>query len=450
MDQDLITLTHVCHGWRDTFISRSSLWTKLDFENIDKTRTYIQRSQSSPLDLHLNSEGVIDVAFALVIPHIRRLRSLVIDADTLPSVLRHFRCHTPLLEELDIEISDLSDPVLDDALFNRDLSSLRDLRLNGVIMHSQIPWKNLANLRVVDLKTHRHIYGTTQMLDFFESASLLHTIFLSYPMPDLSDAPPERIVHLRHLKAFTIDVNYSPSILLRHLHIPIGASLISRFRLLNEESLLPDYLPQRSPNFDNLSHITSINILLDVELKCMRLCGPSGSVRVREWDCSMSTSYRTDRQILRSLVHPMLSTIQKLVISEYHHPKLARDHSCPIFKTLSSMNDLRTFVLVCSDYLPFILALDPEQNPSNLILCPSMEELVLYIVWYSDNLHPKYLTTMAKNRASRGAKLSSIMITILGGYSIEKDLSKLREHVTHVEHRTIDSGPPPWDEIPGE
>ena len=40
--QDLIKLTHVCSGWRNTFISCPPLWTQLDFKNVDKTRTYIQ------------------------------------------------------------------------------------------------------------------------------------------------------------------------------------------------------------------------------------------------------------------------------------------------------------------------------------------------------------------------------------------------------------------------
>ena len=37
MDQDLIALTHVCRGWRDAFISRSSLWTRIDLTNVGKT-----------------------------------------------------------------------------------------------------------------------------------------------------------------------------------------------------------------------------------------------------------------------------------------------------------------------------------------------------------------------------------------------------------------------------
>ena len=353
VDQELISLTHVCRGWRDTFISRSSLWTQLDFTDVDKTRTYIQRSRSSPLDLDFTVGEVIDDAFALVIPHIRRLRSLVIDQNTaLPNALRHFRCHTPLLEKLDIKIVSYRDPVLDHALFNTDLSSLRDLRLNGVITH--FPWKNLANLQVAYLDSRCYSYETTQMLDFFESALLLHTVLLWYPMPTSSDASQRRIVPLRHLKSFTIIASPLPSTLLRHLRMPINASLISEFRSLGEESPFLDYLPQRSPNFENISHITTINLITDSDPKCVRLSGPSGSLRVRAWDSprSASSSYRTDYQILHSLGHPMLSKIQKLVISEYDSRKRAKDDGCPIFKTLSSMNDLRTFVLIDTDFEP--------------------------------------------------------------------------------------------------
>ena len=65
-DRELIRLTHVCRGWRDTFISRSSLWTKLDFPSVEKTRMYIQRSKSSPLKVCFENEGGnIDETFFL-------------------------------------------------------------------------------------------------------------------------------------------------------------------------------------------------------------------------------------------------------------------------------------------------------------------------------------------------------------------------------------------------
>ena len=43
-DWDLIMSTHVCRQWRELLISSASLWTHLNFTNIDKTRAFIQRS----------------------------------------------------------------------------------------------------------------------------------------------------------------------------------------------------------------------------------------------------------------------------------------------------------------------------------------------------------------------------------------------------------------------
>ena len=94
----MITLTHLCYSWRDTFTSRSSLWTQLDFGNIEKTRTYIQRSQDSPFKICLGPGEVKDDAFSPIISHIRRLKSLTICAGALPGVIRHFRCHTSSTE----------------------------------------------------------------------------------------------------------------------------------------------------------------------------------------------------------------------------------------------------------------------------------------------------------------------------------------------------------------
>ena len=445
-DEDLIASTHVCRGWRDVLISRPSLWTKLDFKNVDKTHNYIQRSQSFPLQLRLEDDDVIDEAFPLIIPHLGRVGSLTVNA-ALPSFLEHFRCHIPHLEILHINIATEYNPVLDDALFNGDLSSLRELHLTRVL--TNLPWENLANLQVVELVSAQN-YGTAQILDFLGSAPLLRTISLDYPMPDSSDAPPERIVPLHHLKAFNIQAGERYPTLLRHLRIPIGASLVSRFNFHGDESPLLAYLPERSPNSTILSHVTTINLLFDSTQKFALLTGPSGSLCVlAEWrDWWGPSSPTLDRRILRSLDLLTLSTTQRLTISRYHHPRPDNVKECPISQILLSMNNLRTLTLIDCDNRPFVLALDPEQNPSNFVRCSSMEELVV-CVWSPDQFHLEHFTSMTENRASRGAKLSSITFVHVYGLALEKEVFELKEHVTHVECR-VDDRPPPWDDVPGE
>jgi hypothetical protein len=166
MDQDLVALTHVRRSWRDTLISRSSLWTKLDFIDTDKTRTYIQRSRSSPFELYLRDDEVMVHAFPLIIPHIQRLKPLTVDARDLPSALRHFRCHVPLLRELDISVSTGIDPVLDSA------SSM-------VISHRSTSCTCLESLQIFpgkiyqtsELSTSKCFPNHTEQLKFWISSS---------------------------------------------------------------------------------------------------------------------------------------------------------------------------------------------------------------------------------------------------------------------------------------
>ena len=446
-DQDLIALTHVCRGWREIFTSRSSLWTRLDFTDIDKTRAYIHRSQSSPLKIYFGRTA-IDHAFTLIIPHIHRLKSLTIKANILPETFEHFRSHTPLLEKLCIDLGSTAHlPRLDNALFDGDLSSLSQLRLSGVI--TDFPWKNLANLRVVNLRIFFPPLTMTQLLDFFECAPSLHTVKLTSSVIRSSNAPPRRMVPLRRLEVLTIDGHSSQSIILHHLHIPIGASLTSRFSChMGGEFPLSEYLPERSPNLENLSHTTSINLRLDYDRTWVRLSGPSGSVRVHmHWPGLDYVPCRAQSQLFHSL-DPIISTTERLAVLGYQPTEPAEVEDCPIFQTLSSANKLRTLILTDSDYLRFTRALDPEQNTSNLVLCPTMEEFVLY----SESLPPfgiYSLIVMARNRALRGAKLSSITFINLGGRKQRDEVLKLREYVTHVEY-TVGGARPAWDDVPCE
>ena len=227
MDEGLLTLTHICRGWREIFISRSSLWTKLNFTDLDKTRTYIQRSKSSPLEFYLKDTKDIpfpDDVFPLATPHLHKLKSLTILTNIESEAFKHFHYNAPLLEELNIELVDPRESSFDYELFNGDLSSLRKLSLGGII--TSLPWKNLANLQVFALGSSTPGYDVNQLLDFFESAPLLHTIKLRTSIPSSSNAPPERVVPLNHLKTLYISADPPHAALLNHLSLPIGASLI--------------------------------------------------------------------------------------------------------------------------------------------------------------------------------------------------------------------------------
>ena len=429
-DELPITLTHVCRSWREIFTSRPSLWTTLDMTNISKTRTFIQRSRSSPLDIYVSNLGhetYLDDALSLAIPHIPRFRSFIFHSDAIPDTLRNFSCHTSLLEELEIHIYSPYTHTLDIPLLNSGLPSLR--RPSPLADTTRLPQKNTSNLRVFSFSCARGGVTVTQILNFLESSPLPHTIDITDSIPNSSDAPPERIVTLGHLKTLPITTD-TVHCILKHFRIPVGASLTVTAHFRVEEFPLL-YLRGTSPNIENLSCITAINFLFGPYAKCAKLSGPSGSLCLRGWWGNPTIpSTAMDDQILRALGPRILLTTERLTISDCQHPELADVEEWPIFRTLLSVNNLRTLVLSRCDNQLFISALNPGKNSSEVVLCPSLKKLILFVeLWGLTNS----LVDMAEERDLRGAKLVSVTIVSLGTPVPETEVLELREHIPQVE-----------------
>ena len=247
---------------------------------------------------------------------------------------------------------------------------MRELRLHRVI--TDFPWKTLQNLTVARLQSCFPPDVITRLPNFFESAPLLYIINLKQPIRGPSDTPPERIVPLRHLKIFTIEGNPPHSILLRHLHIPVGALLTSRFCSCGRESPLLGHLPKKMPQFRQpLSYH-----------HCQSLLRSGAEVRTAQrtkWESPHAGRLDRlgDNQILRSLSRSMLSEIQRLTISGYEDVTSDNVEGCPIFQTPSSTNNLWTLTLIDCNIQPFTRALDPEQIHPISYYAP-MEDFVFH------------------------------------------------------------------------
>ena len=455
-DQVPITLTHVCHSWREIFTSRSSLWTDLDLTSIDKTRTFIQRSKSSPLDIYAGFQDdeaylYLDDALSLVIPHIPRLRSLALYCGAIPEALRNL-CHAPLLEDLEIQLASLNNHTLDIPLLNGDLPSLLSLTLGAKII--RLPQKKMSNLRELSLSCDPGALTMTQILDFLESAPLLH-IEIMGSIPSSCDALPQRIVTLRHLETLEITADRIHCIV-KHLRIPVGASVKVWAKFRGEAFPLLEYLWGTSPNIKNISHTSAVNLSFGFNQRRAKLSGPSGSLCLSgHWENQVTPSTTLDYRILRALGPRILSTTERLTISYYDLPDLANIEECLVFQTLRSMNNLQSLALSRGNDQPFIFALNPAKNSSEAVLCPSLKKLNLFRgPWRPTN--DLAVVDMARGRALRGARLSSVKIVTFGctGTPVrETEMSELREHVTQVKLmvETINDGLlPSWEYLPDE
>ena len=456
-DENLIGLTHVCRSWREIFISRSSLWTRLDLESVEKTQVYIERSKSTPLKIHLEPPYE-EEALLLAIPHIRRLKTLSVYGDSdelLPVLVEHFSCPLPLLVDLKVDFKSDDDddddggvPTLPHELFNRDLSSLRELTLMGVI--TPLPWRDLSDLTTFNLCTPNDEILLTQLLDFFESASHLRHIRLYNSLPSSSNAPTKRVVSLPHLKDLSITTNQLHSILLNHLSIPAGASLRLEFEFDDEDSPISSHLPESPGNFCNLSHITAINLCFGLERRYLRFNGPSGELYILGNRIHRVESHnaRTSR-VIQYLTQFDISRTQRLAITlhSYRPSDPAQITKSTLYRALNRMEDLRTLMLIRCEILPFIHTLNPDKNPSKAVLCPRLEEIVFYIN-HQDLLHVDELVYMAKERALRDAKLSAITVVNIDEVAPKKGVFRLRQYVSCVEYK-FDDVLPEWDILPG-
>ena len=390
----------------------------------DKTRVYVERSNSSPIELSLcwDNGQLCPNSFLMVASNVtRRLRHLSIRG--APGQLRwttcHLSCHAPLLEELSVTSHGEEphhDPTLKPAFFKGDLSSLRKLHLEFV--RTNLPWRDMVNLTSFTL-TGTPPDSIKQLLDFFESAPHLRNLEIRSATPVIG-GQNGRLVSLGRLKRMYIDGIMPVSPLLGHLLIPVGACFKAEVNL--PSAPIGDHLPRFLDNLRNLPGFTAVQLYGQVECPRMRFSGPNGRVEMLP--------------IFAQLIAPW-STLECFARFDTSKTERLEIRNCgpstddPPRRMFSPMGDLRTLTLYeCRKLRIFIHALDPRKS-SPVLICPKLEELT--IVLGNEAFDMKSLIGMAAARASWGAKLDSVWI--FGWCEAARAVvSELEKHVSHVEY----------------
>ena len=426
-DKDLIALTHVCRDWRAIFTSCSSLWTNFSCTDADKTRVYLERSKSSPINLQINRRNDLfpsDPLLQIIPLATGRLKSLRVTAspENLLNICAHLTYPAPLLQDLlidgDCEFDPEANPMLTTSLFEGDLSSLRRLHLQSV--WTELPWRNMVNLTSFSLwYTSPGVVTIHHLLDFFEGAPRLREIDLPTPTPG-PRVQDGRLVSLAYLKRAEFFEGETTSVLLNHLSIPVGARLTTWGGLPGP--LVEDHLPRSLDNLRNLSNFTRIHLRVPPWISFLGFSGPNGQVRM----FSMSPQANTTCLVLESLARFDTSTTKRLRIDYGDPPSMDST-----YQTLLPMKSLRTLTLFrCRDPHFFIDALHPGVTPTGVVVCPNLEELVFFPSVHEEALDVRSFTGMAAARALRGAKLKSIRIFT---HEVEFGVSELKRHALHVE-----------------
>ena len=319
-------------------------------------------------------------------------------------------------------------------MFNGDLSSLRELALKRV--RTGLPWRGMTNLTSLTLYAIDPDYlSIGQFLDFLESAPFLRKIDLR----GVDLAPGDgngRLVSPGHLQKVDI-IRCTPiSTLLDHLVIPVGVKLTT---LPNEPGFdINDSVPSSLNNLRNLSGFNKVYLRLqdsnddttdlDSEAR-IELKGPNGEL------CMLVESFTPDfdpaDEIFESLAQFDTSKVEQLY-TDYDIPPFGDIH-----QVLFPMKSLRTLVVSRCTYRSlstFMEVLSPSMVPPMEVVCPLLERFILVV---SDKgFDIRSVLEMAAARASRGAKLKSLVIVsdwIQDSEDGMLGVSQLRKHVLNVE-----------------
>lgn len=424
--QDVIALTHVCQIWREIFTSRSSLWTYFVCKDPNKTRVYLEWSKSSPIHVFLRKRNDLpfdDPSFELVSDAIGRLGSMIIDVppEDFQGITDRLSRRAPLLESLEILINPgfwaLPPAVIPPLPFDCDFSSLRDLHLRSIC--TDLPWRNMTSL--VSFQLGRSSTSLTNLIDFLEGAPHLLEVTL-YSTTLTGGAQIRRPVPLPRLKRFSLHDLKSPSALFDHLVIPVGVDLRMDSVLLQ----VKDYLPGTLENLGNLSKFNEICLRLSPYCTCIiQFTGPNGRANFKLQIPRASAAHITMR-ILGSL-DVSKTGLLKLICSKPLCGDVLYDH-------LLRMSNLHTLTIFASHNLSsFLRILDPDRNPSNVLVCPKLENLISYIHRESN---AQTMINMAAARMSRGSRLKSVRI-ISKVKLAPKMVLELRKHVFHLEYDSV-------------
>ena len=400
-------------------MSRPALWTDLDCADLDKTRVYLERSKSSPINLSLDDDCLTlsDALFEYIPGATGRLKSVDIDAgpEELQLISACLYGPAPRLEVL--SVGSCGDSVLSCALFGGDLSSLHKLHLKSV--RTELPWRNMVNLTSFTLE-HGPPTSVTRFLDFFESAPHLREVDIisTTVIPDAQDG---RLVPLACLQRMEASGRHRSSPLFNHLLIPVGARLTMGVKLPDPPT--EDRPPRFINNLKNLSSFTAID-LSGWTSSYIFFSGPSGEVRMDTqsqsiWDCILFESLAYfDTSNTRWLT---ITRCGKLSTSDF------------VYRTLLPMKFLHTLKIDgCGYPAIYIHVLDPSMSSSGAVVCPELEELV---IMHGVVLDIKIVVAMAAARASRGAKLKSVKIGPWPETSYSQPgVLELKKHVLRVEY----------------
>lgn len=417
-ERDLVAATHVCKYWRSTLISNPSLWNHVTVPSgrgLDGTLTYLKRSGSTPIDVHVNmrSPRGYKVLEGLV-PHIPRTRSLTVDGTkngilaASPLLLNP----TQSLQRLELRSRGVAE--LPGDFLGEQLSSLRSITFHGVFptLGSSFPSSNLTEFRFL-LDPHGRAFpvGRRRLFRFLSGCPQLQKIRIELSLIIYTDDVFDGTILLESVT----ELDYTCAVVFKvlpYLEFPrlkrLQTTAPSRMGRVDQ---IAGFLPYNGPAF--LAGVTRMSYYAS-QYRSTRLSVDGVDVSLTTCSFPSPIGWFSDRPSIP------FGQIEDLTVKGY---STAQDS--PILP-IDLFENLRVLRVSPKDIL-FAGAVFRLLFPRAQIPCPTLRE-----IWYTkdhETLEP--LVDLARSRLQAGHRLGSVRLFQVGE-SDKDDVRKLREFVGEV------------------
>ena len=239
--KDLISATHVCCHWRNTFIASPPLWSSLDNESMDGNlvATYMDRCGGTPLDVSFSADLTKTIQFlekvVLHSSHIRKIHIPCVPWSHIAEISDAFDRPLPLLRDVEFSTGHGESPPPFQRPFLAGATNLVSLHLSdhnfppGTLLHFIIP--TLTHLTLILSEPRIPMVG--EILELLRTSPLIEDlrIHADVLMDASEDNPtlPDRFEPVDLLCLHNIHFNWatprSQHTLLAHIQYPHDCSV---------------------------------------------------------------------------------------------------------------------------------------------------------------------------------------------------------------------------------
>ena len=412
-EQDLLAASCVCRRWRTTLTSSPHLWTNFQCVDVARTLQYLERSAPVPINVTADFYSDVQAVIALK-PATGRFGSLILRLRSfdLSHVFHQLGSPAPAIERLEVystshQVEDglTSHPSIPASFLGGYTPALKSLRLKGI--NSKLNFSGFPSLTRLTLITNPHLFDMSELFWVFASARQLEEVSVEFSGPTTPTPESQAIVRLPRMRimSFSNTVGEFPKRLLSLLDMPsVGEVRLDIFLPGEDTRIMQDFLPPGLRNFPHL--LTVDNLTLGVpHAHCnIQFSGPDGVVSVRALRRgSREQNDGFQSHWLDSLQPMSIAEVKDLTLCNYY-PEKSLD-KCPVFKLLTTINELPSLAVERCDNPTVIKALSPATERS--ILFPRLESLMFQLISESTTVFPD-LVDMARARSKVGFPLNKV------------------------------------------